>query len=70
MALTPEERKWAELEAGMIYYKGLIDLKLRRGEEILEDDPLIIKLKSAMDVYESAILPHLTIEQIAELDAD
>ena len=68
VALSAEDRKWAELEAGIVYYKGLIELKLRRGEEILEDDPLVSKLQSAINAYKSALYPHLTVEQIAELD--
>jgi len=31
VTLSDEDRKSAELEAAMIYYKGLIELRLRRG---------------------------------------
>ena len=44
VALSEEERQSAELEAAMLYYQELIEMQERRGEEVTEDDPLVVKL--------------------------
>ena len=41
---------------------------MRRGEEVPEDDDLVIKMTEACNAYEELIRPHLTIEQLAQLD--
>ena len=57
------ERQEAELKAAMIYYKGLIELKIRRGTEVTEEDELVVKLKEALANYQRFIEPSLTIEE-------
>lgn len=50
--LSEEERAQAEHEAAIVYYRDLIDQKLRRGEDLNEDDPLMVKLEEACDAYQ------------------
>ena len=57
----------ATLEAAVVYYRELIELKLRRGEDVPEDDELFIKLTEACDKFEKWLEPHMTVEQIADL---
>ena len=57
----------ATLEAAVVYYRELIELKLRRGEDVPEDDELFIKLIEACDKYEKWLEPYMTVEQIADL---
>ena len=52
----------------MAYYKNLIELKVRRGEEVPDEDPLIVKLIEACDAFQRYLMPSLTVQQIAELD--
>ena len=52
----------------MVYYKDLIDLKLREGEDIHEDHHLVDKLNHAMEQYQRWLEPRLTVEEIAELN--
>ena len=40
--LSEDERHIYELEGAMIYYRELIEQKLRRGEEVPEDDDLVV----------------------------
>ena len=49
--MSPMDRKQAELEAAMLYYRQLIELKLQRGEEIAKDDDLVSKLSEACSAY-------------------
>ena len=51
-ALSTEERKLAQLEAACAYYRDLIELKLRHGEEVADDDPLVLKLTDAKDAFQ------------------
>ena len=66
--LSEDERLILEMEGAMVYYRELIEQKLRRGEDVPEDDDLVIKMTEACDVYEKLITPHLSIEQLAQLD--
>ena len=66
--LSEDERLILELEGAMVYYRELIEQKLRRGEDIPEDDDLVIKMTEACDAYEKLITPNLSIEQLAQLD--
>ena len=66
--LSEDERHILELEGAMVYYRELIEQKLRRGEDIPEDDDLVIKMTEACDAYEKLITPNLSIEQLAQLD--
>ena len=54
------------MEAAVVYYRELIELKLRRGEEVPEDDELVTLLERACDEYEKYLEPFMTVEQIAE----
>ena len=49
--MSEEDRKEAELEAAMVFYRELIELKLRRGEEVPEDDELVIKMTEACNAF-------------------
>ena len=66
--LTENERQLYELEGAMVYYRELIEQKLRRGEEVPEDDELVVKMWEACHAFERYIAPNLTVEQLAELD--
>ena len=66
--LSEYERHCYELEGAMAYYRDLIEQKLRRGEEVPEDDELFIKMTEACDAFEELITPNLTVEQLAQLD--
>ena len=66
--LSEDERLILEMEGAMVYYRELIEQKLRRGEDIPEDDDLVIKMTEACDAYEKLITPNLSIEQLAQLD--
>ena len=50
--LSPEDRKHAEMQAAMVYYRDLIELKLRQGEEVNEDSELFKLLEQACDAFE------------------
>ena len=60
--MHPEDRELAELEAAMVFYRDLIDLKLRQGEQIDEDHELCAKLTEACDAFQRYIEPSLTVE--------
>ena len=66
--LSEDERHIYELEGAMIYYRELIEQKLRRGEEVPEDDDLVVQMTEACSAFERLITPNLTIEQLAQLD--
>ena len=66
--LSEDERLILEMEGAMVYYRELIEQKLRRGEDVPEDDDLVIKMTEACDAYEKLITPNLSIEQLAQLD--
>ena len=66
--MSEEDRKEAELEAAMVFYRELIELKLRRGEEVHEDDELVIKMTEACNAFQRLMEPKMTVEQIAELE--
>ena len=66
--LNEDEKHLYELEGAMVYYRELIEQKLRRGEEVPEDDDLVIKMTEACAAFEKLITPNLTIEQLAQLD--
>ena len=66
--LSEDERLLFELEGAMVYYRELIEQKLRQGEEVHEDDELVIKMTEACHAYEKLITPNLTVEQLAQLD--
>ena len=61
VALKPEERELAELEAATLYYKGLIELKLKQGIEVTDDDPTILKLEAAVNDYQRYLMPRLSV---------
>eukprot|EP00353_Schmidingerella_taraikaensis_P011298 CAMPEP_0185591250 /NCGR_PEP_ID=MMETSP0434-20130131/63913_1 /TAXON_ID=626734 ORGANISM="Favella taraikaensis, Strain Fe Narragansett Bay" /NCGR_SAMPLE_ID=MMETSP0434 /ASSEMBLY_ACC=CAM_ASM_000379 /LENGTH=64 /DNA_ID=CAMNT_0028216111 /DNA_START=1387 /DNA_END=1581 /DNA_ORIENTATION=+ len=56
----------AELEAAMVYYRDLIELKLGRGEEVPEGDRLCVLLESACDAYEKFLEQYMSVEEIIE----
>ena len=68
VSLNEEERKVAELEAAVSYWQGLIELRLRRGEDVPEEDPLFLQLVAATDAFQRGLEPHLTLEEIVELE--
>ena len=61
VALTPDERKFAKLEAACDYYRGLIELKLRQDGEIADDDPLVLSAIEAKNAFQEAMMPYLTV---------
>jgi len=51
----------------MVYYRQMIDLKLRKGEEIGDDDEVVLRFQRAIEAYEKFLEPSLSVEQIANL---
>ena len=64
--LSPEDRHHAELEAAIVYYRDLIELKLRRGETLTDGDELYTLLERACDRYERHLEQFMSVEEIAK----
>ena len=51
----------------MVYYKDLIELKLRRGDTVEEGDELFVLLTQACDRYQAHLEQFMTVEEIAKM---
>ena len=63
--MTDAERTRYEKESAMIFYNNIVEMKLMRGDEIIDED--LELLDKATDAYEEEIRPYLSVEEIAEM---